>query len=393
MDERTTDPGLVQKLQRRIEQLTRLMELNNSVFAQLDLNLLLQKIVDTVTQVVDAQLGGLLVLGDDERHFQIFRISGLPDVPRDWPTGAGVLGLPYREGVSLRLDDVRRHPQALGFPPGHTEIGPFLSVPLKHERRCLGALFVGNAPGGAFFSADDEGLLQAFADRAAIAIENARLHAQVQELARLQERQRIAQSLHDTLAQMLFSIGLQAKQITQIAPDEPTRRRAQTIVRLAGRSSDELRTAIFALRGPYLPEAAGLIELLQEQVAEFQAQDDIAATLFVSPEFPSLAPLVGEAVYRIVCESLSNVRKHAHASAVMVSLHCDQDTVTVTIQDDGVGLVKPMPLDADDGALHFGVATMRQLAAQAQGDLVVANNEDQGVVVRARFPLPQGCNP
>jgi len=117
MDERTTDPDLALKLQRRIEQLTRLMELNKSVLAQLDLNLLLQKIVDTVTQVVDAQLGGLLVLGDDEWHFQIFRISGLPDVPRDWPTGAGVLGLPCREGVSLRLDDVRRHPQALGFPP------------------------------------------------------------------------------------------------------------------------------------------------------------------------------------------------------------------------------------------------------------------------------------
>lgn len=393
MDERPVDPGLVHKLQRRIEQLSQLMELNKSVLAQLDLNLLLQRIVDTVTQVVNAKLGGLLVPGDDEQHVHIFRISGLAQVSRDWPTGVGVLGLPYREGVSLRLDDVRRHPQARGFPPGHIEIGPFLSVPLKHARGCLGALFVGNAPGGALFRADDEELLQTFADQAAIAIENARLHAQVRELARLQERQRIAQSLHDTLAQMLFSIGLEAKQIVQIAPDEDICRRAQTIGRLAGRSSDELRCAIFALRGRYLPEAAGLIELLKELVAEFRARHNIAATLFVSPEFPGLAPLVGEAVYRIVCESLSNVRKHAHASAVMVSLHCDRDTVTVTIQDDGVGLVKPMPLDADDGELHFGVATMRQLAAQVQGDLVVANNEDQGVVVRERFPLPQGCNP
>ena len=57
-----------------------------------------------------------------------------------------------------------------------------------------------------------------------------------------------------------------------------------------------------------------------------------------------------------------------------------------------MGLVKPMPLDADEGELHFGVATMRQLAAQVQGDLVVANNDDQGVVVRARFPVPQGRN-
>jgi len=213
--------------------------------------------------------------------------------------------------------------------------------------------------------------------------------ARAAERARLEERRRIAQALHDTLAQTLFTIGLEAQRCLEGLPvDGEVRRRLQAIRRLAGRSGDELRSAIFALRSRYLPEGDDLAGLLREQVAEFQAQTGVAATLILSPQFPGLPPLVGEAVYRIVRESLSNVRKHAHASAVMVSLRCDTDAVIVTIQDDGLGLARPLPTKADDGELRFGVATMRQAAARAQGQFTIGDGEDGGVMARARFPLP-----
>lgn len=377
------------ELARQVEQLSRLIEVNRSVAAQMDLDPLLQQIVDAATRLLNTEMGGLLVLSQDDERFQVFKVSGWPHAPYGFPSATGLLSLPCRQGVALRLDDVRSHPRAIGFPAYHPQIGPFLSLPLKRNGRVLGTLFVGNAPGGPTFSADDQELLLVFADRAAIAIENARLCAQTETLARLKERQRIAQALHDTLAQMLFTIGLEAKWfLNHMSLDGEPGRRMQTIQRLAGRSSDELRSAIFALRSPYLPSGDGLVELLQDQVAEFKARSDIAATLIVSPQLPSLPPLVGEAVYRIVRESLSNVGKHARASAVMVSLHCDHDSVTVTVQDDGVGLSEPLPLEADDHDLHFGVATMRQFATQAQGDLFIGDNDDQGVMVKARFPLP-----
>jgi two-component system sensor histidine kinase DegS len=191
---------------------------------------------------------------------------------------------------------------------------------------------------------------------------------------------------------MLFTIGLEAEWcINHLAPDGEARQKMQTIRRLSARSSDELRSAIFALRSRYLPGGEGLVELLQEQVTDFEAQSGIAATLIVPQKFPILPPLVSEAVYRIVRESLSNVRKHARASGVMVSLHCDQDCVTITIQDNGVGLAEPLTLEPDETDLHFGVPTMHQLTAQAQGDFFIANNDDQGVMVKARFPLPGAC--
>ncbi len=350
--------------------------------------------MDAATELVAAEMGGLLVLNGDGEGFEFFKVSGWPYEPHGFPSGAGILGLAYRQRKPVRLDEVHCHPQAIGFPAYHPEISAFLSVPLLGKRHALGALFVSNAPGGRTFSADNEELLLAFAAQATIAIENARLYTHAEELARLCERQRIAQALHDTLAQILFTIGLEAEWcVDHLAADGQLRQKLQTIRRLAARCSSELRCAIFALRSRYLTSNDSLIELLREQVAEFEAQSGIPATLIVPPQQPTLPPMVGEAVYRIVCESLSNVGKHARASAVVVSLNSDGDSVTATIQDNGVGLPEPLALGLDDSDLHFGVATMRQLTEQAQGNFFIANNDDQGVMVKARFPLPGGCLP
>ncbi|MEA4909775.1 MAG: GAF domain-containing sensor histidine kinase [Chloroflexi bacterium] len=372
----------------RIERLSRLIDVSKSMAAQLDLEPLLQQIVDSANLLLRARMGGLMVLYEDNSGVQYFKVSGWTVEVKGNPRGMGILSLPYRQSQTLRLDDVRMHPQARGFPENHPVVGPFLSAPLLSKGKALGALFVGNEPGGQIFSAEDEELLVAFAAQATVAIENARLYAKAEELARLQERQRIAQALHDTVVQMLFSIGLEAEWcLTHIPAAEGFPQRLQTIRRLAARSSDELRSAIFALRSPFLAPGDGLVQLIQAQVSEFEGQSGIAATLIVMPCFPTLPPLVSEAVYRIVVESLSNVRKHARASGVMVSLDCDGSSVTVTIQDNGVGLAEPLSLEVDDSSLHFGVATMRQVTAQAEGAFFIANNDDQGVMIKARFPL------
>jgi signal transduction histidine kinase len=383
--------GTSNELNQRIDQLSRLINVSKSMAAQLDLEPLLQQIVDSASLLLKAGMGGLLVLNEGNNSYQYFKVSGWPYEQSGTPTGESILSLPIRQRKTLRLDDVRDHPQAVGFPPGHPLVGPFLSAPLLSKETSLGVLFVGNAPGEQRFGAEDEELLVAFAAQATVAIENARLYAKADELARLRERQRIAQALHDTVVQMLFSIGLEADWcLNNASAEEGLQQRLQTIRRLSARSSDELRSAIFALRSPYLANGDGLLQLIQAQVSEFEAQSGIAATLIAMPCFPTLPPLVSEAVYRIVVESLSNVRKHARASGVMVSLDCDSDSVTVIIQDNGVGLVEPLGLESDDNNLHFGVATMRQVTAQAEGAFFIANNDDEGVMIKAHFPIPEG---
>ncbi len=358
--------------------------------AQLELEPLLQQIVDSASQLLHTHMGGLLVFDEQLTNIEYFKVSGWPGKMSGSPTGNGILGLALRERKPLLMDDVRAHKEFSGFPPGHPVVGPFLAAPLMAKQRSLGVLFVGNQPGGPVLERDAEELLVAFASQATVAIENARLYARSEELARLKERQRIAQALHNTVVQMLFSIGLEAEACLNILPPEDgLRQNLQTIRRLTARSSDELRSAIFALRSPFLSNGDGLVQLIQNQVNEFEALTGIPTTLIVMPCFPTLPPLISEAVYRIVCEAFSNIRKHAHAASVMVSLACDDETVMVIVQDDGVGLGNPTALDADDRGLHFGVATMRQITSQADGMFFIANNDDQGVMVKARFPLVQ----
>lgn len=377
---------------RRVDQLTRLIEVSKSVAAQLDLEPLLEQIVNTATDLLFAEMGGLLVLSEDEKSFQYFKVSGWPYSPKGIPSGSGLLSLPIRQGVAIRLDDARTHPATKGFPAGHPPIQAFLSVPLMRGDKALGSLFVGNTPESRSFTTEDEELLMAFAAQATIAIENARLYAQAEELARMRERQRIAQALHDMVAQMLFSIGLEAEWcVNNLILDDKAQKHIQMIRRLTSRSSDELRSAIFALRSPFPAQDDSLIDLLREQTKEFQSHSGVEATVIIAPDFPRLPTLINEAIYRIVRESLSNVGKHANASGVIVSLNCDSDSITVTIQDNGVGLSDVSNLSAGDASLHFGVVSMRKSAEQAQGDLVIANNDDHGTRVRARFPMPEGC--
>jgi signal transduction histidine kinase len=385
---------LEHELERRVEQLTHLLEAAQAVVGELDLDPLLQRIADSATRLFDADWGGLLVPDEAGGPLQFVQASGWPAAPPGSPTAAGLDSLFCRAGDTLRLDDVRRHPHALDFSAHHPHVGPLLAVPLQRQRRVFGTLLVGNAPGGCGFSDGDEALLLAFADLAAIAVENARFYALAEDLARAQERQRIAGALHETVAQLLFTIGLEVESCLEHATlDGEARGRLGIIRRLVGRGRDELRSAIFALRGPFLPGGNGLVELLERQVVEFEAQSGVAATLIVPRRLPPVPRLIGEAIYRVVSESLSNVHKHAQASAVVVSLHCDDGALAVAIQDDGVGLAAPLPAAADDRELRFGVVTMRQVAGGAQGDLFIGANDDRGVTVKARFPMPESCHP
>jgi two-component system, NarL family, sensor histidine kinase DevS len=225
-------------------------------------------------------------------------------------------------------------------------------------------------------------------DRAALAIKNAYLHEQVEKLARLEERQRIAQSLHDSVAQMLFSLGLQVDNIfDKYQPSETLGKSLQTIRRLASRSNYELRNAIFALREVKQTNTkSGIVALIDDLVIEFRTQTGIAIT-FITPESaPTIEPPVVDVIYRIVREALSNVSKHSKASAVIVNLSCDEQTIQIMIQDDGVGLQQNIDAKIDDTHLHFGIALMRQLVSQVKGEFIITNGDELGALVKARIP-------
>lgn len=220
-------------------------------------------------------------------------------------------------------------------------------------------------------------------------LENSRLHKKNEEIARLQERQRIAQSLHDSVAQLLFSLGMEVDQLVQKYNDDLLLRTSfNTIRSLVSRSSLELRSAIFALQeADGQKKTGGVINLIEEMISEFQEKSGIATTFFYPNDFPPISPSLTEVIFRIVRESLSNIAKHSYATAAIVNLLFDNESIGLLIQDDGIGFQ-----EKEENELHFGLSIIRQLVHQKQGELMIRNGDEQGVLIKANFRYPEGEN-
>ncbi|MBN1317681.1 MAG: GAF domain-containing sensor histidine kinase [Anaerolineales bacterium] len=265
-----------------------------------------------------------------------------------------------------------------------------LSLPLKIENALAGMIElyfdilpqIGN---------DDLMLAEDIGRHVALALERHQYSNQVEHLARLEERQRIAIALHDSVVQNLFRVGLDARWCLAYGKlEDEAKKRVGTMARLVNRSSYELRSAIFALRNRKLTGVHSLVELLQDQVDEFSERSRISAALVVSPGLPPISAPMAEAIFRIVREALTNVYRHSSASAAAVNLRWDGKLFTLTIQDNGIGFdFKPgTELDTED--LHFGLDTMDRLATQLDGSFFIGRNDDQGAMIRVVFPANTG---
>lgn len=289
------------------------------------------------------------------------------------------------------------------------EIGrkPVDSTPLYDEdalagkimtRLCISLALEKNYQGGLFFFwrtptlLYPENLQQAelICKYIQMVIERNQLELKTQELARVQERQRIAQALHDTVAQFLFRINLEAHWcVDNLSTDPVGKERLQTIQHLGEKCDQELRSAIFALRNNFPGGQNNYVDLLKNQIIEFQNEYQIETTFIVAPEIQPLPFPVVETLYRILRESLTNIRKHANARSVLVSLKDDKDSVIFIIQDDGTGIPQTPSSAGVDSRLHFGVEEIKSMVAVLGGECFIGNNDDNGAMIKVKIPLKE----
>jgi GAF domain-containing protein len=160
----------------------------------LDVDAVLELIVERVRDLVRARYAALGIV-DSFGLIERFVTVGINPEDRekigDLPRGHGLLGLIIREGRTFRLPEISAHPDSSGFPPHHPPMHSFLGVPVMVRGSSVGNLYLTEKIGAVEFSEDDQALVEMFALHAGIAIENARLHAQVQRLAIVEERERI----------------------------------------------------------------------------------------------------------------------------------------------------------------------------------------------------------
>jgi signal transduction histidine kinase len=228
-----------------------------------------------------------------------------------------------------------------------------------------------------------------FADQAALAIENARLRVQAEQAAVMQERNRLARELHDSVSQALYGIALGTRTARKLLEREPVNQEVQAslsrpldyVLSLADSGLAEMRALIFELR-PDALEKQGLVAALERQITAFQARHKLETQAALCQE-PKLPVQAKEALYRIAQEALNNVVKHAQATRVEIWLEEQAGAVTLEVQDDGVGFD---PQGEFRG--HLGLQSMRERAERLGGRLDINSAPGRGTLLRAAIPTP-----
>lgn len=264
------------------------------------------------------------------------------------------------------------------------ELESILMVPIEVGGRRLGAMVLGTERSKPrLFTVDEGDLALAMANQAGLAIESARLYEQAQQVAALEERQRLARDLHDSATQSLYAVTMFAEAAARLLKSgeiELASNHLGEVRDTALEALREMRLLIFELRPPIL-EKEGLATALQTRLEMVEGRSGLE-TEFKAEGIGDLAPDIEEGLYRIAQEVLNNILKHAQARQVSVHLYRHQQTVILEIADDGIGF-EPATIRGKSG---LGLAGMEERAALLGGQLVVNSQPGEGTRVRVEVP-------
>ena len=261
----------------------------------------------------------------------------------------------------------------------------FIGVPIVVRGTPVGNLYLTDRHDGRAFAEADLELVDAFARHAAIAVENARLHERIGQLAVVDERERIGRELHDGIIQSIYAVSLGLEDAADEAIDDPAAMRARVdrAIDALQATIRDLRNYIFGLRPELLLQAGlhgGLIALADEVhvntlidiEVEAEGIDDLDVTMEATHELLSIAR-----------EALSNVARHAQASRARLELTVVEPHLRLVIVDDGRG----MPVDQVAGSDHLGLGNMRDRARSLDGEMRIERGTPRGTRIIITVPL------
>ena len=357
------------------------------IAAELDVDRSLQLIVDSVRDLVGA---GYAALGVDAGgRIERFITSGISDDLRrsigPLPQGHGLLGTIIRDGVTLRIPDIAKHPDSYGFPPQHPPMQSLLGVPIRVGGRTVGNLYLTEKVGAAEFSDSDQELVEMFALHAGIAIQNARLHQEVQKLAVVDERLRISRDLHDGIIQSLYAVSLSLEDVADLIPDNKAEAEARV-----DRAIDRLHTTIGDIRtfivGLGTEAGSGLGGAVESMAHELLDGTGIDVALDLSGAAAldgRISPEAAHELSQIAREAVSNIARHSGAGEARITISVKGDEAVLTVDDDGAGFDPEQRL----GSGHFGLANLRDRSTAVAGDLTIDTEEGRGTRIIVRLPL------
>ncbi|MEM8531388.1 MAG: histidine kinase [Chloroflexota bacterium] len=389
------------ELAQRAERAEALHEVSRALTSTLNLNQMLSLITDQAAQLLRCHSALVITIQEDEQRLiflgpstRPFSNGGSSHMLDQLTSDGGSIHiidrLPEHEDMLIGIleqNESRMVQLALDETDDPIKI---LVQPMQYGTSVKGALVLIDPANGEYQSDDDLKLTKGLADQAAVAMANAQLIAQLQETATLEERNRLAREIHDTLAQGLTGIVVQlgAAQRAIAATAEETTEHIDLAQRMAREALAEARRSVWNLRAPML-EQGDLTDALQGLVSR-PLRPETTASFVQRGTRQQLPPSIESALLRVCQEALVNVAKHAEASHVQVILTYDTDTIQLTISDNGRGIderVLTRQTEAIGPWGGFGLLGMRERISALGGHLELLN--DNGTQVTATVPLTQ----
>jgi signal transduction histidine kinase len=348
----------------------------------------LELIVEHARRILSADLGALALPVEEGGSLSVAIADGIDaDIHRGLvlPREGSFVGAAAAAGQPITSPHIASDERVTAGPPRWAGLGPAVAVPMLTGGGVVrGVLLLARAERLAAFSEEETAPLLAFAGQAALAMELAERRRTAEQVALLEDRDRIARDLHDLAIQRLFATGMTLQSAVRFVDHPEASERLLRAVDDLDETIKIIRSTIFGLRsretGPAAAGAQGLrvgvARVVEEAVRSVGFTPALRMEGLVDTDVP---PAVADQVVAVLAEALSNVARHARAASADVSLVVGSGTLVLTVTDDGVGV--------PEGGRRSGLRNLEERALKLGGEMTLERPESGGTRLAWRVPL------
>jgi signal transduction histidine kinase len=352
----------------------------------LELPMMLEKMLVQTLQAIGVSYGAIHLLNTDEEVLHLVAQVGIsPQIVQKISTittGFGLTGWVAQQKHPLTLMNVSNDPRmlAIGQVSGYSQ---FFSAPLISQNHLLGVISVFGDTSQQL-NPERIALLTTISDQIGIAVEGAQLRAQAEQAAILEERQRVARELHDSVTQSLYSLTLLAAAGQRSAQDgsqERTLRNLDSISTIAFQTLKEMRLLVYELQ-PSILGNGKLTEAIQRRLDSVEEHSGMQTKLIIEDQIQIPQPIELE-LYGFAQEALNNSIKHGAATSVTVRLSKKDESIILEISDDGKGF----DLQQAEKKHGSGIISMKKRVNNLGGRINIITALGKGTIIQAIVPI------
>ncbi len=398
--------GLGDKTKKPYRELLTISRVSAAVSGLRDLDAILDVALDTVLEVMNGTIGGILLIDEQTQTLSYRVYRGLSDKYAEemrLRLGEGIAGRVAQSGKAVLLEDISTEPRAAWRDLISTEgLKAFLSVPLRAKDTVLGVLNVASRLPRRF-TKDDMHLLHAIGDQVGVAIEQAELYERLRKgreryqrlaqyilVAQEEERKRVARELHDETSQTLSGLALSLQALVEMAEmsgslDDAFKEQLKKAQSLAVQISTEVSRLIHELR-PTLLDTLGLVPAIRQYAEDILHPVGINVFVECNEISQPLPPEVEVGLFRIAQGAIGNIAKHSNARNAVITVEYETDQLLMRIKDDGKGFDVSKLTGVDDRGRGSGLFSMNERVKLIGGSCSVESEPGRGTLVIVKVP-------